>query len=92
MPGNVADRWQSRHSGIVFAIRLSVGSVLTWWTSSGTSERPPSVEWHTLDDGHEALLVNSGGFDGGDGSYFANYREDCTRSARSLRPSPATSA
>ena len=36
--------WQSRHSGIVFWIRLSVGSPLTWWTSSGTSERPHSKQ------------------------------------------------
>lgn len=34
------------------------------------------VEWTTLDDGHEALLVNGGGLDGGDGVYFANYGED----------------
>ena len=30
MPGNVAVWWQSRHSGTVFAIRLSIGSPLTW--------------------------------------------------------------
>jgi hypothetical protein len=35
-----------------------------------------SVEWTTLDDGHEALLVNGGGLDGGDGAYFANAGED----------------
>ena len=35
-----------------------------------------SVEWTTLDDGHEALLVNGGGIDGGDGAYFANAGED----------------
>ena len=29
----------------------------------------------TLDDG-QALLVNGGGFDGGDGAYFANAGED----------------
>jgi hypothetical protein len=29
MLGNDVDRWQSRHNGIVFAIRLSVGSPLT---------------------------------------------------------------
>jgi|SRR5918994_6411634 hypothetical protein len=36
------------------------------------------VEWMTLpdDDGHEALLVNGGGLDGGDGTYFANYGDD----------------
>ena len=34
------------------------------------------VEWTTLDDGHEALLVNGGGLDGGDGAYFANCGED----------------
>jgi hypothetical protein len=33
------------------------------------------VEWMTLDDGHEALLVN-GGIEGGDGAYFANAGED----------------
>jgi hypothetical protein len=30
----------------------------------------------TLDDGHEALLVNGGGIDGGNGAYFANHGED----------------
>jgi hypothetical protein len=35
-----------------------------------------SVEWTTLDDGHEALLVNGGGIDGGDGAYFANHGDD----------------
>jgi hypothetical protein len=35
-----------------------------------------SVEWATLDDGHEALLVNGGGIDGGKGAYFANAGDD----------------
>ena len=35
-----------------------------------------SVEWTTLDDGHEALLVDGGGIDGGQGTFFANYGED----------------
>lgn len=35
-----------------------------------------SVEWTTLDDGHEALLVDGGGIDGGDGVYFANCGDD----------------
>jgi hypothetical protein len=35
-----------------------------------------SVEWTTLDDGHDALLVNGGGIDGGSGAYFANAGED----------------
>ena len=35
-----------------------------------------SVEWTTLDDGAEALLVNGGGIDGGNGAYFANAGED----------------
>ena len=35
-----------------------------------------SVEWTTLDDGHEALLVNGGGIDGGAGAYFANAGDD----------------
>ena len=34
------------------------------------------VEWTTLDDGHEALLVNGAGFDGGDGAFFANSGDD----------------
>jgi hypothetical protein len=38
------------------------------------------IEWTTLDDGHEALLVNGGGIDGGHGTHFANAGEDCTRS------------
>jgi hypothetical protein len=35
-----------------------------------------AVEWTTLDDGHEALLVNGGGLDGGSGSFFANAGDD----------------
>jgi hypothetical protein len=34
------------------------------------------VEWTTLPDGHEALLVNGGGIDGGNGAYFANAGDD----------------
>src|SRR5215213_7601320 len=34
------------------------------------------IEWMTLDDGHEALLVNGGGIDGGSGAYFANAGDD----------------
>jgi hypothetical protein len=34
------------------------------------------TEWTTLDDAHEALLVNGGGIDGGDGAYFANAGND----------------
>ncbi len=34
------------------------------------------IEWTTLDDGHEALLVNGGGIDGGNGAFFANAGED----------------
>jgi hypothetical protein len=34
------------------------------------------VEWTTLDDGHEALLVNGGGLDGGSGAYFVCAGED----------------
>jgi hypothetical protein len=34
------------------------------------------VEWTTLDDGHQALLVNGGGIDGGNGAYFANHGDD----------------
>jgi hypothetical protein len=33
-------------------------------------------------DGHEALLVNGGGIDGGTGAYFANADEDYMRSGR----------
>ncbi len=35
-----------------------------------------SIEWMTLEDGHEALVVNGGGMDGGDGTFFANCGED----------------
>jgi hypothetical protein len=36
-----------------------------------------SVEWTTLDDGHEALFVNLDATTGhGDGAYFANYGDD----------------
>jgi hypothetical protein len=35
-----------------------------------------SVEWTTLDDGHEALLVDGGGLDGRDGVYIANCGDD----------------
>jgi hypothetical protein len=34
------------------------------------------IEWTTLPDGAEALLVNGGGIDGGDGAYFANACDD----------------
>lgn len=44
-----------------------------------------SIEWTTLDDGSEALLVNGGGIDGGSGAYFANAATTCTRSARWTR-------
>ena len=37
------------------------------------------VEWTTLDDGHEALLVNGGGLDGGAGAYFVNCRRGRAR-------------
>jgi hypothetical protein len=32
-----------------------------------------SIEWTTLDDGAEALIVNGGGFDGGDGAFLTNH-------------------
>jgi hypothetical protein len=35
-----------------------------------------SVEWTTLPDGHEALLVDGGGLDGGSGTFFANAGDD----------------
>ncbi len=47
------------------------------------AERVPSldlsdqeVEWQTLPDGGQALLVNGGGIDGGEGVFFANARDD----------------
>lgn len=30
------------------------------------------IEWLTLEDGHEALLLDGGGMDGGDGFFIAN--------------------
>jgi hypothetical protein len=44
-----------------------------------------TVEWTTLDDGHEALLVDGVGFDGGNGAYFANAGED-VHAVGSLHP------
>jgi hypothetical protein len=41
-------------------------SLLRRWTRRGTK----------LDDGHQALLVNGGGVDGGDGAYVANAGDD----------------
>jgi hypothetical protein len=35
-----------------------------------------SVEWTTLEDGHEAMVVDGGGFDGGSGTFFANCGDD----------------
>ena len=35
-----------------------------------------SITWITLVDGHEALLVNGGGVDGGSGAYVANGGDD----------------
>ena len=34
------------------------------------------VEWTALEDGHEALLVDGGGIDGGKGTFFANAGDD----------------
>jgi hypothetical protein len=34
------------------------------------------TEWRKLDDGHQALLVNGGGIDGGSGAFFANHGDD----------------
>jgi hypothetical protein len=51
--------------------------------ASGCTERVPeldlaqrSIEWTTLPDGSEALLVDGGGIDGGSGTFFANAGED----------------
>jgi hypothetical protein len=51
-----------------------------------------SVEWTTLDDGSEALLVNGGGIDGGSGAYFANAGADVHAVGSLARSSTATSA
>jgi hypothetical protein len=50
-----------------------------------------SVEWTTLEDGAEALLVNGGGIDGGDSALFANCGED-VHVVGSLAPRPTRSA
>jgi hypothetical protein len=50
-----------------------------------------SVEWTTLDDGHEALLVDGGGIDGGSGTFFANAGDDLHVVGSWTRSSPATS-
>jgi hypothetical protein len=46
------------------------------------------IEWMTLDDGHEALLVNGGGLDGGSGTFFANAGKD-VHAVGSLAPALA---
>ena len=46
-----------------------------WWRQRVSLDQN-EVKWTTLDDGHEALLVNGGGLDGGDGAYFANAGDD----------------
>jgi hypothetical protein len=46
------------------------------------------VEWKTLPDGSEALLVDGGGIDGGSGIYFANAGED----VHAVGPIPSFSA
>ena len=43
------------------------------------------VEWHELPDGHQALTVDGGGFDGGSGTFFANAGDDL-RAVGSLDP------
>jgi len=35
-----------------------------------------STDWTTLDDGHQALLVDGAGFDGGSGAFFVNHGDD----------------
>ncbi len=37
---------------------------------------PEQIEWMKLPDGHQALLVNGGGIDGGSGIFFANAGDD----------------
>jgi hypothetical protein len=44
-----------------------------------------AIEWMTLDDGHEALVVNGCGVDGGSGAFFATPERTCMRSARCHR-------
>ena len=48
------------------------------------------IAWMTLEDGHEALLVNGGGIEDGDGACFANAGEDA--SAWSIRPSASSAS
>ena len=35
-----------------------------------------SIEWMTLEDSHQALIINGGGFDGGNGAFLVNAGED----------------
>jgi hypothetical protein len=49
------------------------------------------VEWIELPDGVEALSVNGGGIDGGDGAHFVNYGDDvhaCVRERGPAHPRP----
>jgi len=50
------------------------------------------VEWTKLPDGAEALLVDGGGIDDGNGAYFANYRDDLHVVGMPGGSSPASSA
>ena len=43
------------------------------------------VGWHKLPDGHEALVVDGGGLDGGNGMYFADAADD-VHAVGSLQP------
>jgi hypothetical protein len=44
------------------------------------------TEWLTLPDGAEALIVDGGGLDGGDGMYFANAPNGDVHAVGSLAP------
>ena len=63
--------WQSRQSGIVFRILLSVGSELTWWTSSCSRRSPRPKPWDSAetDEGKPVVVVEGHasftGLDGG---------------------------
>jgi hypothetical protein len=54
------------------ASRCWTGSPIAFPSSTSRSTRSSGP----LDDGHEALLVDAGGIDGGNGTYFANNGDD----------------
>jgi hypothetical protein len=59
--------------GTPTASSCSTGSPIAFPSSTLIASQSSGSRWG---DGHEALLVNGGGIDGGNGAYFANAGEE----------------